>query len=453
MKKMIKIGVSLRLIQISQIIVTVIMSGIVIFSTFLLINTFSRLSRSNQEHMELVKAAHELMDASDYLTERVQRFTLNGDRGFMDDYFTEAFESNRREDAIERMRMNDKRTHAALEQLLGAMKNSVILMDTEYYAMRLVVEAKGYTDYPEILDSVELSASDAALSSEDKMRRATDLVLNNDYYLQKDRIRTDMRESLNEIDKMIEGTEDMENEALEKELNLVRVVVILQIVSVMVMVVLTSTMGINPVVRAVDQIRDDRPLTESGAVEFRYLAQAYNKMFSSYRNSLDRLKYKASHDELTGAYNRAGYDLLLSNIDLNSTYVILFDMDNFKSINDNYGHETGDKALIRLVRILEGVFRDDDCICRIGGDEFVVFMVHVGDRQRLLVSAKIEQINRELDQPEDDIPPMSVSVGIIHGTQAGSVDGLFEKLDDAMYASKNQGKHAYTFYNELGKKG
>ena len=451
MNKTLKIDISLRLIQIWQIIITVIMSGIVIFSTFLLIDTFSRLSRADREHMELVKAAHELMDASDYLTERVQRFTLEGDLGFMDDYFTEAFESQRREEALDRMKVDDKMAQAALEKLQEAMKNSVILMDTEYYAMRLVIEAKGYTEYPEVLNSIELTPEDAGLSSEDKMRRATDIVLNNNYYVQKDRIRTDMRESLSEIDKLVEGTENMESDALQKQLRLVRVVVCLQIISILFMVWLTSSMGINPVLKAVERIKDDESLPETGAVEFRYLAQAYNKMFSSYRNSMDRLRYKASHDELTGAYNRAGYELLFSNIDLKSTYVILIDMDNFKNINDTYGHEAGDRALIRLVKILEGVFRDDDCICRIGGDEFVVFMVHVGDRQRLLVSAKIEQINRELDKPEGDLPGMSVSVGIIHGTQAENKEDLFEKLDAAMYTSKNQGKHSYTFYSELRK--
>ena len=55
--------------------------------------------------------------------------------------------------------------------------------------------------------------------------------------------------------------------------------------------------------------KEDSPIPEGGAVEFRYLAKAYNKMYEVYRRSLESLSFKASHDELSGLYNRAGYDL------------------------------------------------------------------------------------------------------------------------------------------------
>ena len=97
-------------------------------------------------------------------------------------------------------------------------------------------------------------------------------------------------------------------------------------------------------------------------------------MYEVYRNSLERLNFKASHDELTGAYNRSGYELLLSSVDLGSVYMLLFDLDNFKEINDTYGHEVGDKVLIKLVNILKLNFRSDDYVCRIGGDEFVAIV-------------------------------------------------------------------------------
>ena len=162
--------------------------------------------------------------------------------------------------------------------------------------------------------------------------------------------------------------------------------------------------------------------------------------------SIEHLNYKASHDELTGAYNRAGYDLLLAGIDLDSTYMMLLDIDNFKSINDTYGHETGDKVLVNLVNVLNSIFRDDDCICRIGGDEFVVFMVHSSGMPHKLIASKVEQINEELEKSGDGIPPISVSVGIVNGKDVTDIEKLFEKTDAAMYESKKKGKHTYTFY-------
>ena len=119
---------------------------------------------------------------------------------------------------------------------------------------------------------------------------------------------------------------------------------------------------------AVNRIKENSLIPEVGANEFRYLARAYNKMYEVYKKSLASLNFKASHDELTGVYNRAGYDLLLSGLDLNSTYMILIDVDNFKSINDTYGHEIGDRVLIKLADVIKSHFRSEDNICRIVGD-------------------------------------------------------------------------------------
>ncbi len=438
--------ISIRRVHVWMILTSVLMSGIVVFASFRLIASFYRIMDAYEENTELQKAAHELMDASDYLTEQVQRFTITGDKAFMERYFTEAFESKRREDAISKMNGN-ARTEEALQQLQNAMDHSVKLMDQEYYAMRLVIEAKGYTDYPEVLRGIKLREEDAVLSPDEKIRRATELVLNDDYYEQKDRIRKDMHESLDEIDKLADQMESVELATLTKNIHVVRAVIFLHAATIILLLCLTSHFGLNPILKAVDRIKTDNPIPDVGAKEFKYLAQAYNKMYAQNKTSLERLNYKVSHDELTGAYNRAGYDFLLSNIDIRTTHMMLIDVDDFKSINDNYGHEVGDKILIKMVQVLQGVFRDDDCICRIGGDEFVVFMVHSSGMPRRSIESKIEQINRELENTEDGMPPITISVGIINGKKTAETDNLFEKIDAAMYESKKQGKHTYTFYS------
>ena len=137
-------------------------------------------------------------NASDYLTEKVQRFAVLGDQLFLDEYFEEAFEANHREEAIATM-AGGTGTEAALEKLQAAMDSSVELMNREYYAMRLVIEAQGYTEYPEILQSVTLSDEDMALSPDDQMRRAAAMVHDDEYYEQKDLIRQNMRASLDEL--------------------------------------------------------------------------------------------------------------------------------------------------------------------------------------------------------------------------------------------------------------
>ena len=437
-------GISLRTIHLCLIVGSIIICSLTLFATYQLSKGFRHLKETSDLQIELRKAAAELMEASDYLTEKVQRFSVLGDRTYLNEYFEEAFTAHHREEAIERMSADD-RSADALKELQAAMEVSVGLMEREYYAMKLVIEAKGITEYPEILRSVELSAEERTLSPDEKMRRAALMVHDDEYYSQKDVIREKMKSSLSALEKMAYDTDESALNSLRDELNLVRIAIILQTIGIIFMVWMTSRLGIHPVLNAVERIKEDSPIPEVGANEFRYLARAYNKMYEVYKTSLEHLNFKASHDELTGAYNRAGYDLLLSSIDMSSTYMLLFDLDNFKNINDTYGHETGDKVLIRLVEVLKSFFRDDDYVCRIGGDEFVVFMVHAAKVHQNLIAQKIEKINKKLSESEDGLPPISVSVGIAHGADAKNGENLFEKTDKAMYRAKQSGKQTYSF--------
>ena len=438
-------GISHRRLHLWMTLVILIFSGTIIASTFRLTHAFSRVTDAYDQYSELKNAALELMNASDYLTEQVQRFTINGDTVFLDHYFEEAFKSKRREDAISKMSASEDAKEARIS-LQKAMDGSVKLMEQEYYAMRLVIEAKGYTDYPEVLKTVELNEEDAALSPEEKIRLANELVLNDAYYAQKDEIRKNMQKSLEEIDKLAESTERGELNRLNKEMTIARGAILTQATLIFVIMGITSLLAINPVHKAIAQIKANEPISESGSRELRYLANAYNKMYQKNKSSLEKLNFKASHDELTGAYNRAGYDYIMSNIDIQNSYMLLFDLDNFKGINDTYGHETGDKILIKVVNTLRKVFRDDDCICRIGGDEFVVFFENSGEIERRLIESKINLINAELGKTDDGLPATSISAGVVSGKNAKDTADFFEKTDKAMYESKTHGKHTFTFY-------
>lgn len=440
-------GISLRTIHLCLIIGAVIICSLVLLATYQLSASFSNLTEKAEMQIELRKAARELMDASDYLTEKVQCYCVLGERHFLDEYFEEAFVANRREEAIDRMSVETGNSEA-LKKLQAAMGGSLELMNREYYAMRLVLDAQGDTDYPEVLRHVQLSAEDQALSPEEKTALASVMVHDAEYYAQKDFIRENMKASLDELEAMAYDTDASAMDSFRDELSLVRMIIILQTLGIFFLVWLTSRLGIHPVLNAVERIREDSPIPETGANEFRYLARAYNKMYEVYKKSLDNLNFKASHDELTGAYNRSGYQLLLTGIDLSSTYMLLFDVDDFKSINDTYGHETGDEVLKKLVQVLKNNFRPDDYVCRIGGDEFVVLMVHTTEMQHNLIVQKINEINRELGDTGDGLPPASISAGIAHGTEVSDPEDLFEKTDEAMYKAKQSGKHTYVFYEK-----
>ena len=438
-------GVSLRNIQIFLVVGALLLSGLMLFSTHRLNRSFQQMTATSEQHIELRKAAQELMDASDYLTEKVQRFTVSGEYRFLLDYCNEAFAMHHREDAVDKMAAVDE-SKSALAKLQEAFTASNGLMKKEYYAMRLLIEANDYSNIPLALQSVTLSKEDKALSAEDKITRAREIVFGNAYYAAKNQIHESMQASLDELEKLVSDRDEAALTATKERMYLVRTVIFLQTAGIFFLVWLASHLGIHPILNAVDRIKSDSKIPESGTSEFRYLVRAYNKMYESYQKSLERLNFKASHDELTGVYNRAGYDALLENLDLSSTYMLLFDVDNFKSINDTYGHETGDKVLIKLVQTIKRYFRPDDFICRIGGDEFVVLMQHSPEKQEKLIAAKIESINRELQETADGLPKTSISVGIVHGSEADHIEDLFKKTDAVMYQAKQNGKSTFSFF-------
>lgn len=456
-------GVSLRALNIWMIILAVIISGLLMYATFTALNTFSRLSKATNDFVEMEKAAHQLMDASDFLTEKAQRYVVTGNEQYREDYFVEVLETRRREDAIATMADSPENT-AALQDLQTAMDGSLALMEREFYAMRLVVEATGDHSYPEELDTVTLSAEDLALSSAEKLELARSMVLDEEYYAQKDAIRAAMADSLQQLEDATHEAEKSAGAEMRDELFVARSVIVIQTIGVFAMIWIMSHWGIKPVLRAVDNIKEDRfieifgsdefintvqddtPLPVTGANEFRYLARTYNKMYDVFRKSVQHLNYKASHDELTRVYNRAAYDLLLSTLEKDSTYLLLIDADHFKDVNDNYGHETGDRVLCKIAETIRHNFRSDDFVCRIGGDEFVVIMVHTENSQEKLIVNKIGQINDELADTGDGLPAVSVSVGVAHGTQAGDLNALFECADSALYETKKNGRNGYTFF-------
>ncbi len=452
MTGLLKKGISHRVVHLWLVIIILIFSGTVVFMTLRLTGTFWDITSAFRQSSELQNAAHDLMNASDYLTEQVQRFTIDGDVRFMDQYFTEAFESKRREEAVAKMDVGE-RSKPALQKLQKALDNSVELMDMEYYAMRLVVDAMGYTDYPEILAAVKLDQKDAELSPEEKMRRATEIVHSDEYYRYKEEIRNEMQGSLDEVEKLTRGIEDAEIDSLDREIRVVRAAILIQALLIFFMIWLTTRLAINPVLGAVDQIKADLPIPEVGSNEFRYLARAYNKIYASNKSNIENLSYKATHDELTGAYNRAGFDFLQANLRLDSTYMMLFDVDNFKMYNDTYGHEIGDKVLVKTVKIIQKVLRDDDCICRIGGDEFVVFLMHASGISRDLIETRIDQIRVLLENKDDGLPPIYLSIGIVNGKDVSNTTEMLERADESMYKSKKSGKGSYTFYEKNGPRG
>ena len=144
----------------------------------------------------------------------------------------------------------------------------------------------------------------------------------------------------------------------------------------------------------------------------------------------------AHKDALTGVYNRAGYDSIVEgHPEWTDVGFLIMDIDKFKLINDNYGHDIGDQMLKRVASILQTTFREEDYIIRFGGDEFVVLIPGLGPEVAEIVQKKIESINVLLENLIGALPKSSVSAGVAFSSE-GVTKELYTKADKALYEIK-----------------
>ena len=276
-------GISIHVIHIAMILCAVVIIVLLLLSTVQTSNVFSALSRETGNYLTRQKAAHDLMEASDYLTEMVQRFTLEGDTVYLDNYFDEAFVSKRREAAILSMSENNAES-SLVQQLQEAMDESQTLMYREYYAMKLLIDAREIRNYPETLRAIELKEEDIFLSPEAKTDLAQRMVMGSEYYASKEIIRTKLKTALDNLDDQMARARQETSGQMVQELSVVRAVVIVLVLVLVLLIVLTARLSTLPLLRAVDSVRQQKEIPAAGSKEFRLLAESYNELARSCRS-------------------------------------------------------------------------------------------------------------------------------------------------------------------------
>ena len=132
LEKMKTDGISLRAVHSFLIVIAALVSAILLYATSHSSATFERLSDATNEFIDMQEGTRQLLDASDYLTDQVQLFAIDGERAYLDNYFTEAYETRRREAAIELLSKNLD-YEPARRKLQDAMDSSVALSTTNCY--------------------------------------------------------------------------------------------------------------------------------------------------------------------------------------------------------------------------------------------------------------------------------------------------------------------------------
>jgi diguanylate cyclase (GGDEF)-like protein/PAS domain S-box-containing protein len=169
------------------------------------------------------------------------------------------------------------------------------------------------------------------------------------------------------------------------------------------------------------------------------------------RDQNERLSFQVNYDALTGLPNRTLFERTLERLAVGpaeQVAVLFCDLDGFKVVNDNFGHDGGDAVLVEVARRLRRAVRDGDTVARYGGDEFVVLCT--GDVDAGGLAALADRIDATVRDPvvlEGGAASLGVSIGIAEASTTDDDLGLVTlRADRAMYRAKSAGKGQYSFF-------
>lgn len=155
---------------------------------------------------------------------------------------------------------------------------------------------------------------------------------------------------------------------------------------------------------------------------------------------LKELTINNTYDELTKAYNRR---ILKEEVDYD--VVIMCDVDNFKTFNDRYGHDMGDKILVIVSRILKSITRGNDFICRYGGDEFLIVLKKCNLEDAI---TKLHNIQEQMPSIRNCTKSITLSFGLTEYEEGKTLETAIKEADTALLDSKDEGKNRITVYNK-----
>ncbi len=168
------------------------------------------------------------------------------------------------------------------------------------------------------------------------------------------------------------------------------------------------------------------------------------------------LKFQAERDPLTLAWNRRHFEKVIpekikETLKKSQNFsLLMLDADKFKNVNDQYGHKIGDRVLIELVACCQNDLREDDIVCRFGGEEFVVYLDNTNSKSAQIVAERLRQSIANLEVMGDNGEKIhfTVSIGVVSSENTASLEVLLRQVDDAMYLAKNSGRNCVALYDE-----
>lgn len=434
---------------------TLIISVLIGIGIVQVMKDYYELAQRTREYVFAQEDARDLLFGSNYLTDQARLYAVTKDHVYAEAYFTEVHETRRRDLALEALEVHlRERNEDALNTSKEAMELSNALMVLEIHSMKLAALSAGEDmgSLAREIQDYQLTEEELSWTAQQQADASMELVFGEEYRAMKGQIEAKMSDVTRSVIEICERDQAESESTMKNALIRQSIYTVLVVILVIFSYIMIAVLILRPIRIYVNCIKNNNFLEITGAYEFKYLAATYNNVYEMTMEQQNMLRKKAERDALTGLLNRQAFEQLKSQLRISSEPLafLIIDVDVFKSINDNYGHDVGDQALIKVARLLDENFRKVDYVLRIGGDEFAVIMEKTGPDKKPIIRSKIEAINEILQHPEDEavFPKYSVSVGIAF-SEKGFSDDLFQQTDQALYHTKENGRCGYTFYDEL----
>jgi len=445
-------GLRIRTMSLWMVLGTILVSMLIGDGIINVMNRHRRLADITSDYIQTQNHVMNMSLGSNYLTEQARLYAITKESAHMEAYFTEVDETKRRENALQAIEEHlQGRDEAAFQMAVDALKLSNELMDLEIHAMTLAALSvkEDISQYDRRVQEYPLTQEELEYTQEQMADAARTLVFGQEYRDRKRQIEEKLAGVTEGITSICDQEKAESEKAMKNALLHQSFYTILVVALVIASYIMIAVLILRPIRLYVNGIKNNHFLDITGAYEFKYFAATYNNVYEMSLAQQNVLRQKAERDALTGLLNRQAFEQLKDQLSqaAKPLALLLIDVDVFKSINDTYGHEVGDQALINTANLLSRSFRTADYVMRIGGDEFAVIMEEMHEDRKGIIRDKISAINQSLQNPQTDLPKYSVSVGVAF-SEEGYHDELFRQADQALYHTKENGRCGCTFYEK-----
>lgn len=442
-----RFSLSIKLINISFVVTVILVSVLTIITDAIIQSKQDKASEFQKMYLACDDAANILQKESDLLTLSISNYVDTMEQSSIEEYY-EIIDKRLREKEIEKA----EKYNVDCTTIREALELSNELAKREARAFALIASANNNMDeMPIQVRESSLSKAELGLSKAQKIKAAQKLIHCKEYNVYKryiyEKISKFEKEVLNKTEERVLA----KNDEIKSSIITLHIVVMIGVVLVIIISIILYRKVTVVLGKYVESISNNEYIEEKGTSELRYLASEFNKYLDIKNKEEMKLRQRADVDPLTQVASRRALEEFVTNKlnQENSKGAFIFlDVDDFKNINDAYGHDVGDEILKRLANELKARLRRNNFTGRFGGDEFVVWLDGLDENDIEYVKTRLDNLNNALLNSNDLSVGFSISAGIYFCKSGEKYEDVLKYADSALYEKKRNGKKGYAFYNK-----